>query len=256
VQHGGVGSEQVVEHCLVDVVEVVHAHQRRVPGEEPVQVRLAVGERGLEFVLPYAALLPPIDVPAVARPGSARNLQYDSCLTVSQWAPNDHRLDRASPAAATDGRSRPRVCLLKVSAVRARYEHLARSWRRATPERRRGLIGELELLALQLPAVSPDDPDRDDRRVTGGHPGIGHRDRHRARRPGLTRSTDLADSDAAVRPVVPDGSGRGGHHPEPVPGCVLDEDGHHVTGGVGVEMPVRAPHHPVHQVGVQVGELT
>ena len=47
------------------------------------------------------------------------------------------------------------ACLLKVTAVRARYEHLAGSWRRATPERRRGLIGELELLALQLPAVQP-----------------------------------------------------------------------------------------------------
>jgi hypothetical protein len=35
------------------------------------------------------------------------------------------------------------------------------------------------------------------------------------------------------------GSGRGGHHPETVPGCVLDEDGHDVTGGVGVEMAVR-----------------
>ena len=51
---------------------------------------------------------------------------------------------------------------MKVSAVRARYEHLAGSWRRATPERRLGLIGELELLALQLPVVSPDDPARDD----------------------------------------------------------------------------------------------
>jgi hypothetical protein len=51
---------------------------------------------------------------------------------------------------------------VKVSAVRARDEHLAGSWRRATPERRLGLIGELELLALQLPAVGPDDPDRDD----------------------------------------------------------------------------------------------
>ena len=54
------------------------------------------------------------------------------------------------------------VCPVKISAVRARYEHLARTWRRATPERRLGLIGELELLALQLPAVNPDDPDRDD----------------------------------------------------------------------------------------------
>ena len=43
--------------------------------------------------------------------------------------------------------------------MRARYEHLAGSWRRATPERRLGLIGEL---ALRLPAVSPDDPDRGD----------------------------------------------------------------------------------------------
>lgn len=51
---------------------------------------------------------------------------------------------------------------MKITAVRARYEHLAGSWRRATPERRLGLIGELELLALQLPAASPNDPDRDD----------------------------------------------------------------------------------------------
>jgi len=48
----------------------------------------------------------------------------------------------------------------------------------------------------------------------------------------------------------------GWHHPWPVPGCVLDEDGHDVTGGVGVEMPVGVPHDPGHQVGVQVGELT
>ena len=51
---------------------------------------------------------------------------------------------------------------MKVSAVQARYEHLAGTWRRATPERRLGLIGELELLALQLPAVNPDDPGRGD----------------------------------------------------------------------------------------------
>ena len=51
---------------------------------------------------------------------------------------------------------------MKVTAVRARYRHLAGSWRRATPERRRGLISELELLALQLPEVHADDPDRDD----------------------------------------------------------------------------------------------
>ena len=51
---------------------------------------------------------------------------------------------------------------MKLSAVQARYEHLAGTWRRATPERRLGLIGELELLTLQLPAVSPYDPDRGD----------------------------------------------------------------------------------------------
>ena len=49
-----------------------------------------------------------------------------------------------------------------VTAVRARYQHLAGSWRRATPERRQGVIGELQLLVLQLPAVGPDDPDHDD----------------------------------------------------------------------------------------------
>jgi hypothetical protein len=54
------------------------------------------------------------------------------------------------------------VCLVKVTAVRSRYEHLTGSWRRATPERRRRVIGELELLALQLAAVSLDDPDRED----------------------------------------------------------------------------------------------
>jgi hypothetical protein len=33
---------------------------------------------------------------------------------------------------------------------------------RATPERRRGLIGELELLVLQLPVMHHDDPGRDE----------------------------------------------------------------------------------------------
>jgi hypothetical protein len=60
------------------------------------------------------------------------------------------------------------VPLVKVSAVRARYGHLAGSWMRATPERRLGLIGELELLALHLPAVSPEDPDRHD--IVALHP--------------------------------------------------------------------------------------
>jgi hypothetical protein len=52
------------------------------------------------------------------------------------------------------------------------------------------------------------------------------------------------------------GAGRGGHHPQPVPGRVLDQDGHDVPGRVRVEMPVRVPHHPRHQSGVQVRELT
>ena len=51
--------------------------------------------------------------------------------------------------------------VVNVTAVRTRYEHIAAGWRRATAERRTGLLGELELLALQLPAVqAPDDPDR------------------------------------------------------------------------------------------------
>ena len=50
---------------------------------------------------------------------------------------------------------------MRVTAVRTRYEHIAAGWRRATSERRAGLLGELELLALQLPAVvQPEDPDR------------------------------------------------------------------------------------------------
>ena len=50
---------------------------------------------------------------------------------------------------------------MKVTAVRTRYEHIAAGWRRATRERRAGLLGELELLALQLPpVVQPDDTDR------------------------------------------------------------------------------------------------
>ena len=50
-----------------------------------------------------------------------------------------------------------------VTAVRARYQHLFGSWRRATPSARgHGLIGELQLLVLQLPAVGPDDPGHDD----------------------------------------------------------------------------------------------
>ena len=49
-----------------------------------------------------------------------------------------------------------------VTAVRARYEHISRSWRRATADRRAALIGELELLSLQLPATASNDPGRDD----------------------------------------------------------------------------------------------
>ena len=54
-----------------------------------------------------------------------------------------------------------RDVVMNVTAVRTRYEHIAAGWRRATAERRAGLLGELELLALQLPAVqAPHDPDR------------------------------------------------------------------------------------------------
>jgi hypothetical protein len=48
---------------------------------------------------------------------------------------------------------------VKVSAVRARYEYLAGRWRGASAERRRSLIGELELLASQLPADDVDGAD-------------------------------------------------------------------------------------------------
>jgi len=55
----------------------------------------------------------------------------------------------------------PCASVVKVTAVRTRYEHIAAGWRRATRERRAGLLGELELLALQLPpVVQPDDTDR------------------------------------------------------------------------------------------------
>ena len=53
----------------------------------------------------------------------------------------------------------PRGSVVKITAVRTRYEHIAAGWRRATSERRAGLLGELELLALP-PVVQPDDPDR------------------------------------------------------------------------------------------------
>jgi hypothetical protein len=42
---------------------------------------------------------------------------------------------------------------VKVTAVRARYDHISRSWRRANAARRATLVGELELLSLQLPQV-------------------------------------------------------------------------------------------------------
>jgi len=45
------------------------------------------------------------------------------------------------------------------------------------------------------------------------------------------------------------------HHEQPIPGGVLDQDRHDVPGGVAIEMPVRVPHDPGHQVGVQGGEL-
>ena len=51
---------------------------------------------------------------------------------------------------------------MRLTAVRARYDHISHSWRRATAERRTALIGELELLSLQLPGTASDDRDRDD----------------------------------------------------------------------------------------------
>jgi hypothetical protein len=50
---------------------------------------------------------------------------------------------------------------VKVTAVQVRYDHISRSWRRATAERRADLIGELELLSLQLPVQVSQDDDRD-----------------------------------------------------------------------------------------------
>jgi hypothetical protein len=46
---------------------------------------------------------------------------------------------------------------VNITAVRARYDHISRSWRRANPERRAALVGELELLSLQLPQVQDAD---------------------------------------------------------------------------------------------------
>ena len=50
---------------------------------------------------------------------------------------------------------------MRITAVRVRYDHIRHSWRRATAERRADLIGELELLSLQLPVVASPDQDRD-----------------------------------------------------------------------------------------------
>ena len=60
----------------------------------------------------------------------------------------------------------------------------------------------------------------------------------------------MPGSAAASRRRVTWGAGRGGHHPQPVPGGVLDQDGYDVAGWVGVEMPVGVPDHPRHQGGV------
>ena len=48
-------------------------------------------------------------------------------------------------------------------------------------------------------------------------------------------------SAAASRRRMMWGAGHGGHHPQPVTGGVLDQDGYDVPGGVGVEMPVGVP---------------
>jgi len=63
-------------------------------------------------------------------------------------------------------------------------------------------------------------------------------------------------STIAVRCSATTGSADDRHHPQPVPGRVLDQHGHHVPGRMGVEMPVDVPHHPGDQGGVQSAELT
>ena len=50
---------------------------------------------------------------------------------------------------------------MRATAVRIRYDHISQSWRGATPERRADLVGELELLSLQLP-VEPSQHDGQD----------------------------------------------------------------------------------------------
>ena len=69
------------------------------------------------------------------------------------------------------------------------------------------------------------------------------------------RPQDDAGSAIPLRCAATTGPEHGGHHPQPVPRRVLDQDGHHVPGRVGVEMPVGVPHHPGHQGGVEDTEL-
>ena len=171
----------------------------------------------------------------------------------------DHLLpagDHAQPASADHGEldgSKPRIgCRpVKISAVQARYEHVAGTWRRATPERRLGLIGELELLALQLPAVNPDDPDRGDVvALRAAILALGHRSQHRPGRPGLTPTGRVSCCSTACRggwsgPSLV--SPAAGPAPRPGPGWARR------PGSGGRRMPVRVPHHPGHQVGVQGG---
>lgn len=49
-----------------------------------------------------------------------------------------------------------------VAPVRNGYEYFNQGWLRATVERRAALIGHLELLSLNLPAVVPDDWEREE----------------------------------------------------------------------------------------------
>ena len=51
---------------------------------------------------------------------------------------------------------------MRVSAVRARYEHISHHWRPADAERRAAFIGELELLLSQLPVAATGTQDDDD----------------------------------------------------------------------------------------------
>ena len=123
--------------------------------------------------------------------------------------------------------------VVKVTAARIRYEHIAASRRRATAERRAGLLGELELLALQLPAVqSPDDPDRAEvvvLRAAITVLSMPQEQRHRARHDHESRDGDhRTDNGRALREHQtgqqhdqPHAHHRAGRHPSSLPSIEL-----------------------------------